>query len=130
MFEDIYLCCRIDYKGENFVRFTGDTRKHAKAQLFAWEAYEKGVDVHLLAEPTKLELLQKDYEQKKDEFKYQGQQDVLQKYGGEEHLKVPPKQLLLAQTEDYVEYSRYGRVIKVGEYKITSLTKVYSVFRI
>lgn len=110
----MFLIVRVDYSGENFVRFTGDTRKHAKAQLFAWEAYEKGVDVHLLAEPTKLELLQKDYEQKKEEFKHKGQMSVLEQYGGAEHLQAPPKQLLLAQTEDYVEYSRYGKVVKVS----------------
>ncbi|KAI4458225.1 step ii splicing factor slu7 [Holotrichia oblita] len=91
------------YSGENFVRFSGDTRKHASAQLFAWEAYEKGVDVHLLAEPTKLELLQKEYDKK---------------YGGEEHLQAPPKSLLLAQTEDYVEYSRSGKVLKGQEKEV------------
>lgn len=36
----------------------------------------------------------------------------MEKYGGEEHLHVPPKSLLLAQTEEYVEYSRSGKVIK------------------
>lgn len=103
----------MEYAGENFVRFTGDTQKHATAQLFAWEAYEKGVDVHLLAEPTKLELLKKEYEEKKDGFKQRVQEKVLEKYGGEEHLKVPPKELLLAQTEEYREYTRYGKIIKV-----------------
>jgi pre-mRNA-processing factor SLU7 len=103
----------VDYAGENFVRFSGDTQKHAVAQLFAWEAYEKGVDVHLLAEPTKLETLQKEYDKKKDQFKSQAQDSILKHYGGEEHLQVPTKSLLLAQTEDYVEYSRYGKVIKV-----------------
>lgn len=44
----------VDYAGEKFVRFSGDTQKHSLAQLFAWEAYEKEVDVHLLAELTKL----------------------------------------------------------------------------
>lgn len=103
----------MDYAGENFVRFSGDTRKHARAQVFAWEAYEKGVDVHLLAEPTKLELLQHEYEEKKEEFKRRVQGDIIEQYGGDEHLQAPPKTLLLAQTEDYVEYSRYGKVIKV-----------------
>ncbi|XP_045483843.1 pre-mRNA-splicing factor Slu7-like [Harmonia axyridis] len=103
------------YAGENFVRFTGDTQKHASAQLFAWEAYEKGVDVHLLAEPTKLELLQKEYDKKKDQFKNKVHKSVLEKYGGEEHLQVPPKSLLLAQTEDYIEYSRSGKIIKGQE---------------
>lgn len=106
------------YQGENFVRFTGDTTKHATAQLFAWEAYEKGVDVHLLAEPTKLELLQKEYDKKKEQFKSKVQEDVLKKYGGEEHLQAPPKTLLLAQTEDYVEYSRSGKIIKGQEKEI------------
>lgn len=106
------------YQGENFVRFTGDTQKHATAQLFAWEAYEKGVDVHLLAEPTKLELLQKEYDKKKEQFKSKVQEDVLKKYGGEEHLQAPPKTLLLAQTEDYVEYSRSGKIIKGQEKEI------------
>ncbi|XP_060524115.1 pre-mRNA-splicing factor Slu7 [Cylas formicarius] len=103
------------YQGENFVRFTGDTKGHAKAQLFAWEAHGKGVDVHLLAEPTKLELLQKEYEKKKEQFKTKVQSSILDKYGGEEHLDAPPKTLLLAQTEDYVEYSRSGKVIKGQE---------------
>ncbi|KAJ8915828.1 hypothetical protein NQ315_004641 [Exocentrus adspersus] len=103
------------YQGENFVRFTGDTTNHAKAQLFAWEAYDKGVDVHLLAEPTKLELLQKEYEKKKDQFKSKVQNNILDRYGGEEHFQLPPKSLLLAQTEEYVEYSRSGQIVKGTE---------------
>lgn len=63
------LFYRVEFAGENFVRFSGDTTKHSQAQLFAWEAHGKGVDVHLLAEPTKLELLQKEYDKKKDQFK-------------------------------------------------------------
>lgn len=110
------------YDGENFVRFTGDTKKHGTAQLFAWEAYEKGVDVHLLAEPTKLEMLQKEYDKKKDQFKSQVQKSVLERYGGEEYLDAPPKSLLLAQTEHYVEYSRSGKVVK-GQEKEIMLSK-------
>lgn len=106
------------YLGENFVRLSGDTINHAKAQLFAWEAHEKGVDVHLLAEPTKLELLRKEYDKKKKQIKNNIKNDVLERYGGEEHLQVPPKTLLLAQTEDYVEYSRSGRLIKGAEKQI------------
>lgn len=108
-----------DFCGENFVRFGGDTTKHSKAQLFAWEAYGKGVDVHLLAEPTKLELLQHEYEKKKEQFKSETKDTILDKYGGDEHLQVPPKSLLLAQTEEYIEYSRSGKVIK-GQEKQTN----------
>lgn len=37
---------------------------------------------------------------------------VVLQYGGQEHLDAPPRELLLAQTEDYVEYSRHGAVLK------------------
>ncbi|XP_031773976.1 pre-mRNA-splicing factor Slu7 isoform X1 [Apis florea] len=102
----------VDYKGENFARFSGDTQRHANAQLFAWEAHERGVDVHLLAEPTKLELLKQEYDKKRDELKDKTRESIISTYGGEEHLNAPPPSLLLAQTEQYVEYSRYGKIIK------------------
>ncbi|XP_031617853.1 pre-mRNA-splicing factor Slu7 [Contarinia nasturtii] len=105
----------LEFAGENFVRYSGDTNKHATAQLFAWEAHGKGVDVHLLAEPTKLEMLQQEYDKKKEEFKSKTKDTVLGRYGGEEHLQAPPKSLLLAQTEEYVEYSRTGKVLKGQE---------------
>ena len=105
----------VDYAGENFIRFSGDTSKHAEAQLFAWEAGHVGVDVHLLAEPTKAEKLKVEYVGKKEEIKSSIQESILERYGGKEHLQVPPKALLLAQTEQYIEYSRAGKIIKGAE---------------
>ena len=52
---------------------------------------------------------------KKDDFQTDQKQSVLERYGGEEHLDTPPKELLLAQTEEYVEYSRSGNVVKGQE---------------
>ena len=83
--------------------------------MFAWEAYEHGTDIHPLADPTKLEMMHKEFKVKKEDFKSEQQQSVLEKYGGEEHLDAPPKELLLAQTEHYVEYSRLGNVTKGQE---------------
>ncbi|XP_063362835.1 pre-mRNA-splicing factor SLU7-like [Cydia amplana] len=40
----------------------------------------------------------------------QVKESVLEKYGGEEHLKVPPRELLLAQTEVFTQYNRDGTV--------------------
>jgi len=105
----------VDYAGENFVRFSGDTSKHAVAQMFAWEAQKAGVDVHLLAEPTKAEKLKFEYVGKKEEIKSSVADSILERYGGREHLEAPPKALLLAQTEHYVEYSRSGKIIKGAE---------------
>ncbi|ELV12288.1 Pre-mRNA-splicing factor SLU7 [Tupaia chinensis] len=105
----------VSYAGDNFVRYTGDTISMAQTQLFAWEAYDKGSEVHLQADPTKLELLYKSFQVKKEDFKEQQKESILEKYGGQEHLDAPPAELLLAQTEDYVEYSRHGTVIKGQE---------------
>jgi len=105
----------VDFAGENFVRHTGESVDFAKAQVFAWDAMDKGVDVHFQAEPTKAAVLRKTYAQKKKDHSSKLKQSVLDKYGGMEHLKAPPKELLLAQTENYVEYSRTGQVIKGQE---------------
>ena len=43
------------------------------------------------------------------------QQSIIEKYGGAEHLQAPPPELLLGQTEAYVEYDRAGNVIKGAE---------------
>lgn len=47
--------------------------------VFAWEAYEKGADVNLQADPTKLELLHKEYKVKKEDFKQDQKQSILDK---------------------------------------------------
>lgn len=73
----------VDYAGDNFVRISGDTVTHAQSQLFAWEAGRKGLDVHGLAEPTKLELLKKEYAAKKEDFKDDAKKQLLEKYGGQ-----------------------------------------------
>ncbi|KAI8047374.1 Pre-mRNA splicing Prp18-interacting factor-domain-containing protein [Gilbertella persicaria] len=105
----------LDYAGDNFVRYTGDAPEMAKVQLFAWQASERGNDVHLQANPTQVAILHKEYESKKDQVRSTTQKSILEKYGGEEYLEAPPKELLLAQNENYVEYSRAGRVIKGQE---------------
>ncbi|XP_042910213.1 pre-mRNA-splicing factor SLU7 [Parasteatoda tepidariorum] len=103
------------YAGDNFVRYTGDTSKHSQTQSFAWQAYEKGVEVNLLAEPTKAELLHQEFKVKKGEVKDNIKNSIIDTYGGEEYLEAPPKQLIFSQSEDYVEYSRQGNVIKGDE---------------
>ncbi|CAH1784981.1 unnamed protein product [Owenia fusiformis] len=105
----------VPYAGDNFIRVSGDAHNLAKRQVFAWEAYEKGADVHVQADPTRLEMLNKEFKTKKEDFKESQKESILDKYGGREHLDAPPKQLLLAQTEDYVEYSRTGALVKGHE---------------
>ena len=57
----------------------------------------------------------KQHKQQKESFKDTTSKSIIDKYGGQEHLQAPPKELLMAQTEHYVEYSRGGRIIKGQE---------------
>eukprot|EP01111_Echinosteliopsis_oligospora_P010548 TRINITY_DN3308_c0_g1_i1.p1 TRINITY_DN3308_c0_g1~~TRINITY_DN3308_c0_g1_i1.p1 ORF type:complete len:560 (+),score=183.31 TRINITY_DN3308_c0_g1_i1:54-1733(+) len=103
------------YAGDNFIRLNGDVKKYSEMQLYAWEAYEKGQEVHLQGAPSQAELLYKDFKHKKESLKYKTKETIINKYGGQEHLDAPPKELLLAQTESYVEYAPSGKVIKGQE---------------
>jgi len=98
--------------GENFVRYTGDVNKVNKAQVFAWEAAEKGVDIHLQALPTKAEIIQREFEIQKNEYNERVSKYITHKYGEPEKQAKSTRELQLDQSEQYVEYSRTGRVVR------------------
>ncbi|KAK4684111.1 pre-mRNA-processing factor SLU7, partial [Tremellales sp. Uapishka_1] len=103
------------FAGDNFTRFSGDATNIQKLQMFAWQSAARGNNVHMNANPTQGELLHKEFLEKKEVLKDTSKVSVLAKYGGEEHLDRLPRELLTGQTEDYVEYSRTGAVIKGRE---------------
>jgi pre-mRNA-processing factor SLU7 len=105
----------LKYAGDNFVKWTGEAPDFTKMQVFAWNAADRGVDVNLQADPTRAAMLHREFERAKDEVKQGVKQNIIEKYGGAEYLEAPPKELLLAQTEHYVEYSRSGKVIRGQE---------------
>ncbi|KAI0081261.1 pre-mRNA-splicing factor SLU7 [Panus rudis PR-1116 ss-1] len=103
------------FTGDNFLRYSGEAPEVQKLQLFAWQAASRGNDVHMNANPTQGELLHHQYQKKKEELKDTTKVSILAKYGGEEYLQKAPKELLQGQTEEYVEFSRTGQVIKGKE---------------
>ncbi|KAI0093237.1 pre-mRNA-splicing factor SLU7 [Irpex rosettiformis] len=103
------------FAGENFLRYSGEAADVQKLQLFAWNAAARGNDVHMHANPTEGELLHQKYEEKKAQLKDSTKVSILAKYGGEEYLEKAPKELLQGQTEEYVEFSRTGQVVKGKE---------------
>ncbi|CDZ98298.1 pre-mrna-splicing factor slu7 [Phaffia rhodozyma] len=105
----------MQFAGDNFLRYSGDATNIQKLQLFAWNSAARGNDVHLNANPTQGSILHKQFLEKKADLKDTTKVSILEKYGGEEHLKTLPRELLTGQTEDYVEYSRTGQVIKGRE---------------
>ena len=110
-FRDAYTRTKAKFAGDNFLRYSGDAPEVQELQLFAWQSEARGNDVHLNANPTQGQLLHEAYKEKKEELRDSSKVSVLDKYGGEEHLAKPPKELLQGQTEEYVEYSRAGQVI-------------------
>lgn len=97
------------------MRHSGDSAAVQKLQLFAWQSAARGNDVHLHANPTQGEILHAQFKEKKEQLKETSKVGVLAKYGGEEYLEKVPKELLMGQTEEYVEYSRTGQVINGRE---------------
>ncbi|WWC70747.1 pre-mRNA-splicing factor SLU7 [Kwoniella pini CBS 10737] len=107
------------FAGDNFQRFSGDATNIQKLQMFAWQSAQRGNNVHMLANPTAGELLHKEFQEKKEVLKDTNKSSILARYGGEEHLERLPRELLNGQTEDYVEYSRSGQIVKGREKAVT-----------
>ena len=99
------------FAGDNFVRASGDAKALAQLQLYQLDAHAAGQNVHMNADPTTLELMNKIFREKKEKLAASKSNKILEKYGGAEHMEAPPKELLLAQTESYVEYDRSGAVV-------------------
>ncbi len=47
--------------------------------VFAWQAYERGADVHLEADPTKLALLNKEFKIKKEQHEKGEKESIIEK---------------------------------------------------
>lgn len=105
----------LTFAGDNFLRYSGDAANIQKLQLFAWQSAARGNNVHMNANPTQGELLHKNFQDKKEELRDTSKVSVLAKYGGAEYLEKVPKELLTGQTENYVEYSRTGAIVKGQE---------------
>ncbi|KAJ2601622.1 mRNA splicing protein [Coemansia sp. RSA 1722] len=103
--------CQSAYAGDNFVRFSGEAQEIRRKDAFAWEAEARGnSSAHFQANPTQTAMMYGEFRDKKDSLAGKKRAAVLEKYGGEEHLKVPPRELRLQQ-EAYVEYSRSGQLV-------------------
>ena len=78
------------YAGDNFARINGDAVALAQTQLFAWEAYEHGSDIHPQANPSQSELLQKQFAEKAAGLKHEKRDAVLDKCGRVAARRFPP----------------------------------------
>ena len=96
---------------QQFQRATGDAAQFEKLQKFAWQSEKVGGEVHLQANPTEGELRHKKLIEDKEKKQSALKSSVLEKYGGEEHLTAPSKELLKS-TAQFVQYTKTGEIIK------------------
>ncbi|XP_030507909.2 pre-mRNA-splicing factor SLU7 isoform X2 [Cannabis sativa] len=100
------------YGGDNRYRTSGQALEFKQLNLHAWEAFEKGQDIHMQAAPSQAELLYKNYKAIKEKLKSQMKNTIMEKYGNAASEEELPRELLLGQSEKEVEYDRTGRIVK------------------
>ncbi|KAG2483817.1 hypothetical protein HYH03_017340 [Edaphochlamys debaryana] len=105
--------------GDNFVRQGGEHQAWQALTLHSIDAHDKGLDVHMQANPSLAEMLYKQFKEKKDKLEDKSKQSVVEKYGSAA-APMPEDIKSLAGSERYVEYDRSGRVIKGVEVKAKS----------
>lgn len=103
------------YTGDNHHRVSGQALEFKQLNVHAWEAFDKGHDVHLQAAPSQAELLYKNFKINKEKLKFQNKDTIMEKYGNAATEDKLPRELLLGQSEREVEYDRAGRIIKGQE---------------
>ncbi|EGR29555.1 step ii splicing factor slu7, putative [Ichthyophthirius multifiliis] len=105
------------FKGENSLRTTGDAVKLINQEKFAWDQVEKnGLSLSSIANPTLTEKVFKEMLDKDKNIKNMKIKQILQVYGGEEHLDVD-YDLIVGQTEKYAEYSADGQQLDIYNHK-------------
>ncbi|KAL1319038.1 hypothetical protein HN51_071328 [Arachis hypogaea] len=103
------------YGGDNQYRNSGQALEFKELNIHAWEAFDKGQDVHMQAAPSQAELLYKNFKVMKEKLKSQTKDTIVEKYGNAADEDKLPRELLLGQSERQVEYDRAGRIIKGQE---------------
>jgi len=106
-----YTCLRL-LQGDNQNRLSGQALEFKQLNLHAWEAFDKGQDVHMQAAPSQAELLYKNFKVNKDKLKSHVKDTIMEKYGNAAAEEEIPRELLLGQTESQIEYDRAGRIMK------------------
>ncbi|CAK9140625.1 unnamed protein product [Ilex paraguariensis] len=103
------------YTGDNHNRVSGQALEFKQLNIHAWEAFEKGHDIHMQAAPSQAELLYKNFKINKDKLKSQTKETIMEKYGNAAAEESLPKELLLGQSEREIEYDRAGRIVRGQE---------------
>lgn len=108
---------KLTYAGDNFVRSSGDSKKITELQVFAWQAYERGEDISLQANPSEVERLYREHTQKKEQEKRKLEESLLARYGNQDELVAQDEGVAIEESDVYIEYSKTGKVVKTKHSK-------------
>ncbi|GAB67445.1 step II splicing factor, partial [Plasmodium cynomolgi strain B] len=110
------------YKGENYYNNTDEAIESKKLEIFAWETYKRGENVHFNAQPTQLELLYREFLAKKKKLIKKKEEHILKTYKCENVVcKDGALGEELSQSEIYTEYKPVDQIDpKVKRIKILS----------
>ena len=108
---------------EGFVKKGGEAAEFERVQRYAWETQERGDTnkIHLQANPTAAILTLQKQEKEAEEKRKARQKELLEKYGGQEHIKKPPIDTKVTESERFVEYDETGEI--KGAPKVTPKSK-------
>eukprot|EP00606_Chrysophyceae_sp_TOSAG23-5_P000261 GSChrysophyteH2.ASY1.ANO1.712.1 assembled CDS len=113
-----------NFAGDNFAKHSGDAVALAAQQVLCWEMQAKGAQVDGISNPSQMELVAREFKEKKATLDAAKKQAISDKYGnaaantasstsandGKAGGKsaISDKRLRLGQSEAYQEYSRDG----------------------
>lgn len=98
----------------DFVKASPDVKKFTEAQMFAWEAHSSGGNVNIFANPTAVELMQREYKVKKEKLQEEQKKQLLEKYGQQPDVTLP-KDILYGSSETYTKYKPDGTLAEDNE---------------
>lgn len=109
----------LTYAGDNFVRSSGDAEKITELQVFAWQAYERGEDISLQANPSEVERLYREHTKTKEQEKRKLEETLLSRYGDQNELvtQLDGTESIVDESDVYIEYSKTGKVLKTKHSK-------------
>lgn len=80
---------KLNFRGDNAIRNTGDAALPSRMEVFAWESYAKGNRINVQTNPTAVDLEFRKNRSRAEAAKVESRERLLAKYGGKEHLQLP-----------------------------------------
>ncbi|KAK2956619.1 putative Pre-mRNA-splicing factor SLU7-A [Blattamonas nauphoetae] len=103
------------YQGDNFVRYTGETTEFTNVQLFAQAANDRGEDgIQPEANPSVTEKAYRRFKENKKKKEEEREKLLREKYGDGQAKNIDVN-LIVGQSERYVEYTKDGKIARIGQ---------------